>query len=457
MSTICVSRRGFLGTSLGLSLAGTSGVLAGETTKSAGRNGLSWKDNQAIQNARQAALRVLKPSRKELEHGLELHANSLVFDGYGFSPRLAVDGKAIAAAIEAGASKIELEDMREDMYMTRCVTNPAEEAEFKEAWKAAGVTCIFQNAGQEGQDPMCLLKRLARYIYVTDMMRDFVSKAATPDDILAAKKANRHCLYFTGNGVPLRQHWVSVEDELRYVRIFFQLGIRMMHLTYQRRNMIGDGCGEKSDAGLSDFGRAAIAEMNRVGVIVDVAHCGWKTSLEAAKTSRRPMVASHTACVALHNHYRNKPDEVIHAIADTGGAVGIVAQGGYLGGRCNIITFLDHIDYVAKKYGVNHVSIGTDVAHYSRNTQAENKKIPERPKYREDFRSLWPPNTSVTKPPRPKSPKKPKRTGPSTGTLAWTNWPMFTVGLVQRGISDDDIQKIIGGNMLRVARDVLTK
>ena len=226
-------------------------------------------------------------------------------------------------------------------------------------------------------------------------------------------------------------------------------------MTYQRRNMIGDGCGEKNDAGLSDFGRAAIAEMNRVGVIVDVAHCGWKTSLEAAKASERPMVASHTGCVALHKHYRNKPDDVMEAIADTGGVVGIVAQGGYLGGRCNICSFLDHIDYVAKKYGVDHVSIGTDVAYKSRNARAEEAKIVEHPKYREDFRSLWPPNSSVSKPPRPKSSKKPKRTGPPVGTLSWTNWPMFTVGLVQRGYSDDDVRKIIGGNMLRVARAAL--
>ena len=108
---------------------------------------------------------------------------------------------------------------------------------------------------------MRLLKRLARFTYVTDMMRGFVSKAASPQDVLTAKQEGRHCLYMTGNGVPLTQQWVSVPDELRYVRIFYQLGIRMMHLTYQRRNMIGDGCGEKTDAGLSDFGEAAIAEM----------------------------------------------------------------------------------------------------------------------------------------------------------------------------------------------------
>lgn len=85
---------------------------------------------------------------------------------------------------------------------------------------------------------MRLMKRLARYTFATDMLGDFVSKAVTPDDIQATKAAGKHCLYLTGNGVPLTQQWESIPDELRYLRVFYQLGIRMMHLTYQRRNMI---------------------------------------------------------------------------------------------------------------------------------------------------------------------------------------------------------------------------
>ena len=104
----------------------------------------------------------------------------------------------------------------------------------------------------------------------------------TPEDVERSHRDGVGCLYFTGNGVPLTQQWNSVEDELRYVRIFFQLGIRMMHVTYNRRNRLGDGCAEVANGGLSDFGRAAVAEMNRVGVIVDVAHSGWQTSLDAA-------------------------------------------------------------------------------------------------------------------------------------------------------------------------------
>lgn len=394
--------------------------------------------NEVIERDRQAAMDVLKPSRKDLEHGLELHANSLVFESYGFSPTSAIDGDALQSAINAGASALEVQDLQEEMWMTRHVSNEAEQREYKAAWDAGGVTCIFKNAGEEGQDPEQLMKRLARFTYTTDMLNDFVFKAALPDKVLEAKKQKKHCLYLTGNGIPLTQRWASVHDELAFIRIFFQLGIRMMHLTYNRRNMLADGCAESANGGLSDMGRAAIAEMNRVGVIVDVAHSGWKTSFEAAKASSRPMVASHSACLALNHHIRNKPDEVIRAISDTGGYVGICCISTFLGRSADLNAMLDHIDYVVKNFGADHVAIGTDTGYRSRADAAENRKVTTRPKSRPRFQNFWPPGTYATT--------------PFSGSLAWVNWPLFTVGMVQRGHSDSDIQKILGGNVLRVAR-----
>ena len=403
---------------------------------------LRFTEHSGIAEARDAAIDLLKPDKSQLQRGLDLHYGSLVFDTYAFSPRAALDGKAVGAAIEAGASDRELQDMQEDMTMTRAATVPAERAEMAEAFRCSGVTCIFQNAGEEGQDPLQLLKRLARHTYLTDMCRETLVRAANPDDIEAAHQAGKHCLYMTGNGVPLAQQWVSVSDELGFVRTFYQLGIRMMHLTYNRRNMLGDGCAEPANGGISDMGRAAIAEMNRVGVIVDVAHSGWQTSLEAAQASERPMVASHTACAAVNRHIRAKPDEVIRAICETGGLVGICCIPNFLGGNGDLVALLDHVDHVAKKFGVDHVGIGTDVAHRSQYAALPEAKAPRRPRRRPRFAALWPDGALGGR-------------WPGAKTLAWTNWPMFTVGLVQRGYSDEDIRKILGGNMLRVCRDAL--
>jgi membrane dipeptidase len=102
---------------------------------------------------------------------------------------------------------------------------------------------------------------------------------------------------------------------------------------------------------------------------------------------------------------------------------------------------LDHIDYVAQRFGVDHVGIGTDVGYASSARLTKNPQVTSRNKKRTRFEALWPPG-SLGK-------------IPQHASVAWTNWPMFTVGLVQRGYSDDAIQKILGGNMLRVARETM--
>jgi membrane dipeptidase len=397
--------------------------------------------NEKIQGAREAALRILQPSRAQLEHGLELHRSALVFESYGFMPRAAIDGDAVRRLIEAGASEAEVQDVVEEHGMTRFVTDSAERSEYLDAWRAAGVTCIFQNAGEEGSAPGRLIKRLGRYTYVTHFLRDHVSQAVQPDDVVAAKRAGKHCVCMTGNGVPIPQEWISVESELGFLRVFFQLGVRMMHITYNRRNMLGDGCGEAANGGISDFGRAAIGEMNRLGVIADVAHSGWRTSLETAKASTKPMVASHTCCAALNSHIRSKPDDVIRAICDTGGLIGICCIPNFLGRTNDIAAMLDHIDYAVKKFGADHVAIGTDVAYGSRNSAAESAKVPRRGRQRTRWEALWPPGSMVSSASREQ-----------LDSMAWTNWPLFTVGLVQRGYRDSDIQKILGENVMRVAR-----
>jgi membrane dipeptidase len=442
-----LDRRGFLHVATGALAAGAAERAAAVGTQNntpPGKDPLLVTENPVLVQARNAALEILKPSRVQLEHGLELHRQSLVFDAYGFAPRAAPDGAIIAAADTAGASDVEMQDLREEMGMIRAVTDVAERTEIQEALRCSGVTCIFQNAGEEGQSPERLLKRLARFTYLGDMLRDFLVRAAVPDDIEAARKAGKSCLYLTGNGVPLAQRWDTVEDELSYVRVFFQLGIRMMHVTYNRRNMLGDGCAELANGGLSDFGRAAIGEMNRVGVIVDVAHSGWRTSLEAAQISKQPMVASHTSCDALQHHIRAKPDEVIRAICDTGGLIGICCIPNFLGRTGDIAALLDHVDHIVQRFGIDHVAIGTDVSHVSQFASSPSAKAPSRGKRRNRFEALWPADALGGNWPR-------------AGSLGWTNWPLITVGLVQRGYRDDQIQKILGENILRVCRAVLAK
>lgn len=438
-----MKRGQFLKAALGFSILPSTNPEGSPLFRIIQKKSNSFEMNPDMKAAYEIALKILEPTKSQLEHGLELHENSLVFDTYSFQPYAAVDGKQLSEAINQNASLLELHDLKEDMMMTRFVKNERERSEYENAWKAAGVTCIFQNAGEEGNAIDKLIKRLAHYIYTTDMMGDFVTKAVVPDDIVRAKKEGRRVLYLSGNGVPLPLDWVSQEEELRYISVFFQLGIRMMHLTYNRRNKIGDGCAEPSNAGLSEFGRAVVKEMNKTGVIVDIAHSGWQTSLEAARISERPVVASHSTSTSVNEHIRSKPDQVIKAIADSGGYIGICCIPRFLGSSGDISAMMKHIDYVVNKFGFDYVGIGTDKGYRSVFDAEENNHIDSYPEGRTRFEALWPEEPFITKPEMIQS-------------MAWTNWPLFTVGLVQLGYSDHDIQKILGGNALRVARAALS-
>jgi len=399
-----------------------------------------------------ACMAALKPTRKQLEHGLGLHAESVVVDAYGLgiyarpSRKGALDIlNTLELKMKEGASVRELIDFQEEMGQIINITDGEAWKDYLNTWESSGVTCIFQNAGEESQNPLRIIRRLARHTLITDLKKEFVFKAASPQDMRNAKKENKHCLYLSANGVPLVQKWEAAENELDFIHLFFQMGIRMMHLTYNRRNMLGDGCGEKANAGLSDFGRMAIREMNKVGVIVDIAHSGWKTSSEAAEVSSRPVVASHSACASLNMHYRCKTDQVIRSIADSGGYIGICCYDRFLGQDGGINALMNHIDYAAKKFGADYVAIGTDRCSYGCRKLTEKEKVPQFifPKMKPAWESLWP-EVKVSR-------ASLKQFEKSAATIEWTNWPLFTVGLVQKGYPDSDIRKIIGGNVLRVA------
>jgi membrane dipeptidase len=402
--------------------------------------------NASMQTAWNAALDILKPSKKELERGLALHRESIVFDAYGFSPQSPIDGGALCRALEEGASCYELHELAEEMAATRHIFDRELRKEYAEAWETSGVTCVFQNAGREGHAPGRLIKRFARYTYSTDMIREVLNRASLPEDIEKTKKDGKHCLYLTTNGVPQAESWNNVQEEMEYIRIFQQLGCRMMHMTYNRRNMIGDGCAEPGNAGLSDYGREVVKEMNRFGVICDVAHSGWNTSREVAECSSKPVVSSHSICAALNNHMRSKPDDVIKAIADTGGYNGICAVPGFVGGNGDINNFLDHIDYMIKKFGPDYVAIGTDNGYTASGALEERRKVISLcRKSRALFESFWPEGTLPL-----------EVDEKAAMSLAWTNWPLFTVGLVQRGHSDDTVRKVIGGNVMRVISESIS-
>jgi membrane dipeptidase len=403
--------------------------------------------DKEIEKCWEVAIKLLNPSRKELEKGLKIHQESIIWDAYGFAPISSVNSEILKKLIKDGATEIEIQDLKEDMMMTGYVYNKEEQDIYFNAWQTSGVTCIMQNAGEESNLPTVIMKRLARFIWATDILKPYLRKVVTPEEVIIVKKEKINSLCFSTNGVPLTNQFISVEDELRYIKIFYQFGVRMMHLTYNRRNLIGDGCMEENDAGLSDFGKSVVKELNRVGIIVDVAHSSQKTAIDACKISSAPVVASHSACMSLWEHLRNKTDEVISKIADTGGYIGICCIPAFLGMTGDINSFLNHITYVVKKFGSKYVAIGTDNGYLSPNFKKEMKKVSGYiKKHRERWNNYWPKKDPIFD-------RKWQKTT-QVKSLAWTNWPLFTVGLVQRGLTEKQIRDIVGGNVMRVMKEV---
>jgi membrane dipeptidase len=153
-----------------------------------------------------------------------------------------------------------------------------------------------------------------------------------------------------------------IGHDLSRINELYELGVRQMVLAYNVRNYVADGCAEMGDAGLSNFGRQVVREMNRVGMIVDCSHTGRRSSLEAIEVSDHPVIFSHSGVYSLFPHIRNVRDEQIRACAEAGGVVGVVGLGRFLGDpEASTATYFRHIDYIADLVGPEHVGIGTDL------------------------------------------------------------------------------------------------
>ncbi len=182
-----------------------------------------------------------------------------------------------------------------------------------------------------------------------------LTRIRTVADIVDVKKTKRTGLIYGF------QDGVAFETDLSRLNDFYRLGVRIIQPTYNRRNLLGDGCLEPTNAGLSRTGTEAITRMNEIGILVDLSHCGRRTAADAIQTSTRPVAFTHTGCSALSDHPRNRTDAELRAVADKGGVSGIYfmpyLSNGHQPTAENVIAHLEHAIKVA---GEDHVSIGTD-------------------------------------------------------------------------------------------------
>jgi membrane dipeptidase len=158
------------------------------------------------------------------------------------------------------------------------------------------------------------------------------------------------------------QNSSPLNDRLRFVELFADLGVRVMQLTYNNQNGLGGSCYEESDSGLSRFGRQVVREMNRVGMLIDLSHVGERTGRDAIEYSDGPVAVTHANPSSLFTHRRNKGDELLHALAAKGGIIGLATYKNIGGPWCDSIgSWCELVARTVELVGIEHVGIGTDI------------------------------------------------------------------------------------------------
>jgi membrane dipeptidase len=262
-----------------------------------------------------------------------------------------------------------------------------------------------------------------------------LSKAVNAADIdRAALEETIALVYYTQNATPIGDD-VAKLDELH------KLGVRIVQLTYNTRNLLGDGCLERTNAGLSTFGLAVIEGMKSRKMLIDVSHTGEASSLDAIKLAQVPVAITHAGCKGVYDHPRNKSDSLLRAMAEGGGVIGIYQINPYLGPneRNTLDTYIAHIEHAINVAGIEHVGIGSDREHRTiPDTPEEKQKLIDelsrlRPVNAANFR--WPFFISELNHPR----------------------RMETIrrALEVRRRPAADIDRIMGGNFYRLFRDTI--
>ncbi len=224
-----------------------------------------------------------------------------------------------------------------------------------------------------------------------------------------------------------------VENEPGFVEVLYRMGLRIMQLAYQKRNLLADGCGEPCGAGLSKLGYEVIEEMNRVGMVIDLAHASEQVMKDALAKSTQPMINSHAGARALLDHPRNMSDDLLKALADQGGVFCISAYSAFLkkdGGQigAHLEDWLKHLDYLLNLIGPDHIGFGFDVG--------EGRSAAEVAILHGSLKNAGAGNA-------PKHRYIAELTSRS-------NFPCLVEALIKGGYDDDVIRKVLGGNMLRL-------
>jgi membrane dipeptidase len=293
-------------------------------------------------------------------------------------------------------------------------------------WKDAGVDYLSINVGYDVMDWRDTLKALA-YFRRWLLQAPGYRLVNDVEDIARAKAAGELAVTFDLEGMD------ALDGSADMVELYHSLGVRQMLFAYNRNNLAGGGCHD-SDVGLTAFGRAVVGEMNRLGMVVDLSHCAYRTTMEALELSADPCIFSHSNPRALHDHERNIRDDQARACAARGGVIGVNGIGIFLGKNdIRTTTLAQHVDYLVQLVGPAHVGLGLDYAF-----ETEDAGLVALLATKQDY---WP-----------------KRQYDYARVVCVHPRQIAELAeeLLRRQYREEDVAGILGGNFLRVAKEVWT-
>ena len=303
--------------------------------------------------------------------------------------------------------------------------NPEKKAETLERFATVGFDFVSLTVAVDDADLADAVRLIARQRRAIEDRPDTLLLVETAADIDRARREGKLGIgmHFQGTG--------PVGRNLDLVALYYKLGIRHMLMAYNQKNWVGNGCHELNDDGLSRFGHELIAEMNRVGMLVDVAHCGVKTSMQTIEASTAPVVVSHGNVAAIFEHPRCYSDEQIKAVAASGGVIGLTGIGIFMGDNdTSTCTYARSLDYVAQLVGPDHVGFGFDYFY----------DMPALIAFSQTMADRFPKDGGYTRPDAAQM--EPEQLVDIVAELARLGW------------GDEDLRKIVGGNWFRIMGQV---
>jgi membrane dipeptidase len=288
----------------------------------------------------------------------------------------------------------------------------------------SGVDVVAINIG-DSNIPLDVQMRVAAELrhYIAAHPNEFVL-ALTVADIRRAKKEGKLAIFFDVEG------GYAMGDQLSILQLYYDIGVRWMLMVYNSKNPIGYGVHDPEDHGLTPFGYKVIAEMDRLGMVKCCTHTGYRTARDVLAASKKPVIFSHSNPRALREHPRNIPDDLMHACAKTNGVMCINGIGIFLGDNDNRTeTMARHIDYAVNLIGADHVGLGLD---YVFDMEEMDEALAAKA-------HIFPKGWGYE---------------PGIKIVAPEQLPELTEILLKRNYKEDDIRKILGGNLMRVAEAV---